>query len=468
MRENSLDLGGATRTFARPQVRRPIPVNSRVGVGLGVLIGAVVLGGASFLSSCAQRTSGGASSDAPNTGLNALTQEPIDQTKQSGSETPGSSPSTPRDGDTQRPGVRPGTRLDKLAADTGVDVDNILASATPASRPAPEPRPEPAQSEPAPENPTPDAEDSSLPALPDSAPNTGLAALTGEDTGVTPDAGDSQTNEATAASAADQAAKEREAQLVKLGSLRRELAVFLDARRQQGAKAMSDAATIVIGDAIGYDGDATTGTKPAAPDESTMTSQERTTLSAIRTLGRALSQDGKVAEPARAVQLVEGVLSTLREAAAVRIARSALCTRVEGFGQYEPFADNTFVAGRTTKMIVYTEIENFSHRGARSDDPGMDTMSGADLVAVELSQELRLWHDADGSMQWRKPEQPIIEVGRNKRRDFFLVQQIELPPTLSVGKYNLKITIRDKVSGGVDERSIPIKIVADAGVIGKK
>jgi hypothetical protein len=358
MRENSLDLGGATRTFARPQVRRPIPVNSRVGVGLGVLIGAVVLGGASFLSSCAQRTSGGASSDAPNTGLNALTQEPIDQTKQSGSETPGSSPSTPRDGDTQRPGVRPGTRLDKLAADTGVDVDNILASATPASRPAPEPRPEPAQSEPAPENPTPDAEDSSLPALPDSAPNTGLAALTGEDTGVTPDAGDSQTNEATAASAADQAAKEREAQLVKLGSLRRELAVFLDARRQQGAKAMSDAATIVIGDAIGYDGDATTGTKPAAPDESTMTSQERTTLSAIRTLGRALSQDGKVAEPARAVQLVEGVLSTLREAAAVRIARSALCTRVEGFGQYEPFADNTFVAGRTTKMIVYTEIEN--------------------------------------------------------------------------------------------------------------
>lgn len=417
------------------------------------------------LASCGQHpTKGPDSSEAPNTGLNALTQEPIDQTKLSGSETPGSSPRTTRDGDTQRPGARPGTRLDKLAADTSVDVDNILASATPSSRPIPEPRPEPAQPDPAPEVPTPNAGDTSLPTLPDSAPNAGLAALTGEDAKVN----DQQANETTPASAADQAAKEREAQLVKLGSLRRELAVFLDARRQQGAKAMSDAAAIVIGDAIGYDGDATTGTKPAAPDESTLTSQERTTLSAIRTLGRALSQDGKVAEPARAVQLVEGVLSTLREAAAVRIARSALCTRVEGFGQYEPFADYTFLAGRTTKMIVYTEIENFSHRAARSDDPGMDTMSGADLVAVELSQELRLWHDADGSMQWRKPEQPIIEVGRNKRRDFFLVQQIELPPTLSVGKYNLKVTIRDKVSGGVDERSIPIKIVADPGVIGKK
>lgn len=429
------------------------------------LMAALGVAGVLVLASCGQHpTKGPDSSEAPNTGLNALTQEPIDQTKLSGSETPGSSPRTARDGDTQRPGARLGTRLDKLAADTSVDVDDILASATPASRPAPEPLPEPVQPDPAPEVPTPNTGDTSLPTLPDSAPNAGLAALTGEDT----KANDQEANETTAADAADQAAEEREAQrqaqLVKFGSLRRELAVFLDARRQQGAKAMSDAAAIVIGDAIGYDGDP----KPAAPDESTLTSQERTTLSAIRTLGRALSQDGKVTDPARAVQLVEGVLSALREAAAVRIARSALCTRVEGFGQYEPFTDYTFLAGRTTKMIVYTEIENFSHRAARSDDPGMDTMSGADLVAVELTQELRLWHDADGSMQWRKPEQPIIEVGRNKRRDFFLVQQVELPPTLSVGKYNLKITIRDKVSGGVDERSIPIKIVADPGVIGKK
>lgn len=440
-------------------------------------IAVLALAGALVLASCGQHSNKGpASSDAPNTGLNTLTQEPTAPTKQSGNESPGSSPRAASDGDAQRSPARPGTRLDKLAADTSVDVDNILASATPSSRPAPGERDEPSITEAAPSpevaardgaNPN-DAGDISLPALPDSAPNTGLAALTGDDTGVTPEAGDSHTNQATAPAAAGEAAKEREAQLVKLGSLRRELEVFLESRRQQGAKAMSDAAAIVIGDAIGYDADTTTGTKPAAPDESTLTSQERTTLSAIRTLGRALAQDAKVTDPARAVQLVEGVLSTLREAAAVRIARSALCTRVEGFGQYEPFAEYTFLAGRTTKMIVYTEIENFSHRAARSDDPGMDTLSGADLVAVELSQELRLWHDADGSMQWRKPEQPIIEVARNKRRDFFLVQQIELPPTLSVGKYNLKITIRDKVSGGVDERSIPLKIVADPGVIGKK
>ena len=145
-------------------------------------IAALALVGTLLLASCAQHsTKGPDSSEAPNTGLNALTQEPTDQTKLSGSDTPGSSPRTARDGDTQRPGARPGTRLDKLAADTSVDVDNILASATPSSRPIPEPRPEPAQPDPAPEVPTPNAVDTSLPTLPDSAPNAGLAALTGED-----------------------------------------------------------------------------------------------------------------------------------------------------------------------------------------------------------------------------------------------------------------------------------------------
>lgn len=423
----------------------------------------VCLAGALALAACAPHsTKGPASSDAPNTGLNALTQDPAAPSTLPAGDTANTSTRATRDATVNPPGTRPGTRLDKIAADSHVDVDDILASATPSAKIS---QSNPADSTPALEtsNTAANPADTTLATLPDTAPNAGLSALTGED---------AKAVEKPADSSAEQAAKEHEAQkqaenqtqLAKLASLRRELAVFLEARRQQGAKPISDAAVIVIGDAIGYDGDA----KPAAPDEATLTSQERTTLSAIRTLGRALSQDGKVTDPARAVQLVDGVLSTLREAAAVRIARSALCTRVEGFGQYEPFSDYTFLAGRTTKMIVYTEIENFSHRPARSDDPGMDTLTGADLVAVELSQELRLWHDADGSMQWRKPEQPIIEVGRNKRRDFFLVQQIELPPTLSVGKYNLKITIRDKVSGGVDERSIPIRIVADPGVIGKK
>ncbi len=413
---------------------------------------ALALSGVVALASCAARGSGPTSSNAPNTGLNALTQS-VD------------APDQPVAGDLSSPGPadpqaeRPRTRLEKLAAHTHVDLDDIFATTTP-SKPASGGTPElvaPAPAAAETGGTSAIADTSGLATLPESAPNAGLSALTGEDA-ATP--APNSTAEATDSTTA----KEREAQATRLASLRRELAVFLEARRQQGAKSMADAAAIVVGDAIGYDGDP----KPSAPDESAFTSQERTTLTAIRALGRALSQGGKVDDPARAVQLVEGVLSTLREAAAVRIARTALCTRVEGFGQYQPFPEYTFLAGRATKMIVYTEIENFSHRAAHSGDPGADTLAGSDLLAVELSQELRLWHDADGSMQWRMPEQPIVEVGRHKRRDFFLVQQIELPPTLSVGKYNLKITIRDKVSGGVDERSIPIKIVADPGVIGRK
>lgn len=406
-----------------------------------------------FLACCGMRTgTGPRASDAPNTGLNAIAGNPFDSAGATSSR--GSAP------DEVSPGAPRTSSLSQRAEETRINVADVLASAaTPPSTSARQAEPADAG---APDGVPPAGDvpggNGTLPALPDGAPNTGLAALSGEGTG--------DTGSDRATPAADAAAKEREEQVARLAGLRRDLRTFLDARRQQGAGALADASAAVVGDAIGYEGDS----KPAAIDEGTLTSQERTTLSAVRALGAALGQEGKPTDPVKAARLVEGVLGVLREGAALRIATAALCTRVNGFGQYEPFAEYTFLAGRTTRMIVYAEVENFGHRAAHGDDPGMETLTSTSsgYVAVELSQELRLWHDADGSMQWRKPEQTVIEVGRNKRRDFYLVQQVELPPTLSVGKYNLKVTIRDKVTGSVDERSIPIKIVADAGVLGRK
>ena len=78
-----------------------------------------------------------------------------------------------------------------------------------------------------------------------------------------------------------------------------------------------------------------------------------------------------------------------------------------------------------------------------------------------------LFHD-DGSRQWRSAEAVIRDTSRT-RRDFFLVQRIDLPANLSVGKYNLKVTVRDRLAGegGAEaELAVPIQIVADAGLLG--
>ncbi len=62
---------------------------------------------------------------------------------------------------------------------------------------------------------------------------------------------------------------------------------------------------------------------------------------------------------------------------------------------------------------------------------------------------------------WSRPALPIVETSRNRRRDFHIVDQIDLPPNLSIGVYHLKITVKDKATGAQDSRSIELRIVAD-------
>ena len=83
---------------------------------------------------------------------------------------------------------------------------------------------------------------------------------------------------------------------------------------------------------------------------------------------------------------------------------------------------------------------------------------------MNLSQALQLYHDADGTLAWSRPEEEVIETSRNKRRDFYLVNDITFPPTLTIGAYRLKVIMRDKVSGQVEERVIPFEVVADAAL----
>lgn len=140
----------------------------------------------------------------------------------------------------------------------------------------------------------------------------------------------------------------------------------------------------------------------------------------------------------------------------------ALCTRVDGFARYEPFASTSFVAGKPIRAIVYTQIANFSSRPARESDPVQRNVSASEQVSVDLSQELSLYHDPDGLLVWQRPAQTVIETSRTKRNDFYLVQQIELPRSITIGRYNLKAVVTDRSTGAQAERIVPIEVVAEA------
>ncbi|MEO1128281.1 MAG: hypothetical protein AAFX05_01080 [Planctomycetota bacterium] len=147
------------------------------------------------------------------------------------------------------------------------------------------------------------------------------------------------------------------------------------------------------------------------------------------------------------------------------IADARLCLRVEGFGVFtelrsfegESAGTPTYklLTGRRHKLIVYVELDNFTHAPASRD--------GVSGYEVELTQSLSLHHlGKDGDLvAWRMDEQVIQDFSRRQRNDFFVVQIIELPEVLSVDRYNLKVRVTDAHSSAQAESIIRIDLVAD-------
>jgi|GEM_PF-2197478 len=139
----------------------------------------------------------------------------------------------------------------------------------------------------------------------------------------------------------------------------------------------------------------------------------------------------------------------------LEIAALELCRRVDSFGVYEPFATTNFLAGRQNRVLVYVELENFMH------EPQHD---GSYEVRLEQSVEL---YDATGEATvWRQGPVELVDVSRNKRRDFFIVYPIDLPARLPAGAYRLKVRVADKHTGSICEQTLhSIRIVADEAMV---
>lgn len=187
--------------------------------------------------------------------------------------------------------------------------------------------------------------------------------------------------------------------------------------------------------------------------EGLLSPAELASLDAARELFRAMASEGALAGPAEVSAVLDRIQRDLDARAGLRIIRAELCTRVTGFGRYEPFPANRFIAGRAQPVIVYTEVERFAHRELSGTD-------GQPRFEIELSQRLELYHTADNLNTWNRAAETDKTVSRNRVRDYYLINQVTLPPNLSIGKYHLKVVMRDLVGDHLAETIIPIEIVA--------
>lgn len=193
----------------------------------------------------------------------------------------------------------------------------------------------------------------------------------------------------------------------------------------------------------------------ALRDEGLLSDAEAASLDAARKLFDGLQAEGGIADPARVSGVLERIQQDLAARAGLRIARAELCTRVLGYGRYETFPNNRFIAGRAQEVIVYAEVDGFAHNETIGDD-------GDTRFEIELSQRLELYHVADDLNTWNRAAETDRTVSRNRVRDYYLINQVTLPANLTIGRYHLKVVMRDRIGGHLAEAIIPIEIVAGA------
>jgi hypothetical protein len=220
------------------------------------------------------------------------------------------------------------------------------------------------------------------------------------------------------------------------------------------------------GDGPGSSALALAGLEAVRPDalsalkgQGVLSEAEIASLDAARDLFRAMTPSeggGGIADPGEVSAVLDRIRRELDARAGLRILRAELCTSVTGFGRYETFPANRFIAGRAQPVIVYTEIDRFGHRASTGND-------GTPRYEIELSQRLELYHVADNLNTWNRAAEMDKTVSRNLVRDYYLINQVTLPANLSIGKYHLKVVMRDLVSGNLAETIIPIEIVAGTG-----
>jgi len=197
----------------------------------------------------------------------------------------------------------------------------------------------------------------------------------------------------------------------------------------------------------------------AALTDPALSDREVAALRAWRAMMRRSADNlvGSEGDATALVDAVEEAADALSSWKPLEIAGASLCSRVEGYGRYTELPTQLLV-GRDHPAIVYVELERFGV------EPGVGPDREPGFVS-RVTMELSLYHDADGLLAWRSSAREVKDFSRRKRRDFFLVQRVDLPSTLTVGMYRLKITVRDRVTGAEAERIIPIDVVADVALI---
>jgi hypothetical protein len=129
----------------------------------------------------------------------------------------------------------------------------------------------------------------------------------------------------------------------------------------------------------------------------------------------------------------------------LEIAALRLCSRVKGFGSFEPMDPDTLKPGR--RIGVYWEMV------------GQDYEARGDLFASRLAVHIELRSETDGSVVWEQSPPTAEDICPRRRRDYYASAWLELPGTLAPGCYRLRLIQTDLIGHRAASREIPVTIM---------
>lgn len=131
-----------------------------------------------------------------------------------------------------------------------------------------------------------------------------------------------------------------------------------------------------------------------------------------------------------------------------RVGRVAFCREVLGFDQIKPFDAETLQAGQ--KVLVYTEVE------------GVHYLPEDDAHVSRLSTTLEILDEGKTRPRWSKVF-PVEDRCSRPRHDYFVGYRLALPESLTPGRYRLRVSQHDLLSGQEDAAETAFVIVSDGG-----
>ncbi len=191
---------------------------------------------------------------------------------------------------------------------------------------------------------------------------------------------------------------------------------------------------------------------PPLGDIDALRAEDRLAIGSFQAfVDRLARTSGRKAADARETLTTAAVdlAASLRALEPVEIREAVLCSRINGYGAYTPFEDNTFKRTERPRILLYSELDNY--RSKKQADG---------QFVVRLTQALSLYKEGktDEDPVWQESAVEIVDLCRNVRSDFFLVQVVNLPEDLAGGSYELVAEIVDLVGGTRTSASIPLRI----------